>query len=99
MQAKKQQQGQDRREILLAEHLVSNAIWLNKNRFNDRFQAVLPEAMEQLEKLAKHEEWWARLYVVYIMRQNPPLLKDKVLRQLREDNNELVSEATKPAGR
>jgi hypothetical protein len=49
--------------------------------------------MEQLEKLSKHEEWWARLYVVYIMRQNPFLLRDKVLRDLADDNNEIVREA------
>jgi hypothetical protein len=86
-------------DIALAEHLISNAIWLNKRGFNDRFQAALPEAMTELEKLAKHKEWWARLYVVYIMRQNPMLVKDNVLRQLAEDSNELVREATKPPPR
>lgn len=86
------------REIELAEHIVSNAIWLNKNKFNERFQVVLPDAMAELEKLAKHKEWWARLYVVYIMRQNPPLLWDKILRQLSEDSNALVSQAAKSAG-
>jgi hypothetical protein len=82
----------EKREIELAEHIVSNAIWLNKNGFTDRFQAALPEANEQLDKLAKGE-WWAKLYVVYIMRQNPPFLKDSILRQLAEDENKLVSEA------
>lgn len=84
----------ERREIELAEHIVSNAIWLNKNGFADRFQQTLPEANEQLDKLAKGE-WWAKLYVVYIMRQNPPLLRDKVLLELAEDKNELVSKAAK----
>src|SRR6185503_5602584 len=67
-----------RREIELSEHIVSDAIWLQKNKFDDRFQAALPDAKEQLDKLAKGE-WWAKLYVVYIMRQNPPLLRDKLL--------------------
>jgi len=93
IQAERQRDGQERREILLAEHIISNAIWLHKRGFNERFQAALPDAMSELDKLAKHEEWWARLYVVYIMRQNPPLLRDKVLRQLGEDSNALVSEA------
>lgn len=82
-----------RRDIELAEHIVSNAIWLNKNKFDERFKTALPEAMAELEKLAEHKEWWARLYVVYIMRQNPPLLKDNMLRQLAADENELVSDA------
>jgi hypothetical protein len=83
------------REIELAEHIVSNALWLQKNKFDERFQAALPEANEQLDKLAKGE-WWAKLYVVYIMRQNPPLLREKVLRDLADDENELVSKAAKP---
>jgi hypothetical protein len=93
--AERQARLSHRREIELAEHIVSNAIWLNKNKFDERFQAALPEAMTELEKLAKHKEWWARLYVAYIMRQNPPLLRDNVLRQLSDDSNVLVSEAAK----
>jgi hypothetical protein len=85
----------DRREIQLSEHIISNAIWLEENGFAERFQAALPEAMAELEKLAKHEEWWARLYVVYIMRQNQVLLKDDILRQLAEDENQIVRKAAK----
>ncbi len=84
----------ERREIELAEHIISNAIWLNKNGFTDRFRAALPEANEQLDKLAKGE-WWAKLYVIYIMRQNSPLLREEVLRNLAEDENDLVSKAAK----
>jgi hypothetical protein len=83
----------------LAEHIVSDAIWLKENDpFPHRFQAAISEAGAQLRALAK-QEWWARLYVVYIMRQNPPLLRDNVWRQLAEDSNELVSEAAKSAGK
>jgi hypothetical protein len=91
----RQQEGRKRRETLLAEHIISNALWLKKHEFNERFRAALPEAMAELEKLAQHEEWWARLYVVYIMRQNHALRNDKILRQLAEDENELVSQAAK----
>jgi hypothetical protein len=90
------QQQQERREILLAEHIVSNALWLHKNKFDEQFQAALPEAMAELEKLANHEQWWARLYVVHIMRRHPELLQDHILRKLAEDENELVSKAAKP---
>src|SRR3972149_6151911 len=43
-------------EILLAEHIISNAIWLKENKFDERFQKVLPEAAEELAKLTKHKE-------------------------------------------
>jgi hypothetical protein len=95
LQAERKRDGQKRREILLAEHIISNALWLKSKKFNERFQAALPEVMEELQKLAEHEEWWARMYVVYIMRQNHVLLQDHILRQLAEDENELVREAAK----
>jgi hypothetical protein len=80
-------------EILLAEHTVSNAIWLKENdEFPHRFKAAIPEASTQLDALAK-KEWWARLYVVYIMRQHPELRLEGVLQKLKDDSNELVREA------
>jgi hypothetical protein len=96
IQAKSKQEGRERRQILLAEHIISDAIWLHKHGFIVRFNEALPEAMDGLKKLANHEEWWARLYVVYIMRQNPALRHDDTLRQLAEDENPLVSEAASP---
>jgi hypothetical protein len=95
VKAERQQEKQERRKIVLAEHIISNALWLKKHGFDERFQATMPEAMAELEKLAKHEEWWARMYVVYIMRQNLVLRRDHILRQLAEDENELVREAAK----
>jgi hypothetical protein len=88
-----QKPDEGKREILLGEHVVSDALWLHKNKFDEQFQAALPEAMAALEKLANHKQWLARLYVVHIMRQNPTLLQDHILRRLAEDENALVSEA------
>jgi hypothetical protein len=88
----------ERNEILLAEHIVSNAIWLNENKFSERFQAALPEAKEQLLKLARHREWWARLYAAEIMRQHPELRQENIVQQLQEDADELVSETAKSIG-
>jgi hypothetical protein len=85
----------DFKEIQLAEHIVSNAIWLNDNGFADRFQQALPEAQQELKKLAEHEYWWARLYAAEIMRPHRELRDPKVLDKLREDSNELVSKAAK----
>lgn len=83
-----------RREIELAEHIISNAIWLDKHGYIVRFQKALPEANEAFGTLVQGE-WWARLYVAHIMRQYPKLRNNDLLRQLAEDENELVREAAK----
>ena len=80
-----------RRQIELAEHIVSNAIWLDKHDFIVRFQSALPEVKEAFATLMQGE-WWARLYVAYIMRQHPKLRQDELLQQLTKDENELVKE-------
>jgi hypothetical protein len=98
LEEERQTLARERREIELAEHIISNAIWLNKHGYVVRFEKALPEVEEALALLAEGE-WWARLYVAHIMRRNPMLLKDNVMRQLREDENELVREATKPPPR
>jgi hypothetical protein len=72
---------------------------LKENEFAERFQAALPEANETLATLAQHREWWARLYVAYIMRKYPELRQPDIMRQLSVDKNELVSEAAKPPQR
>jgi len=92
---RQQQAKEEQSEILLAEHIVSNAIWLKENQFAERFQEALPEANEELAKLAKHEEWWARLYVAYIMRQHPELRQADILQQLTSDSHPLVSKAAR----
>lgn len=87
----------ERREIELSEHIVSNAIWLQQNDFAERFQAALPEANAELAKLAKHKQWWVRLYVAEIMRQHPQIRQPELVRQLSADSNELVSKAAMAA--
>jgi hypothetical protein len=82
-------------EILLAEHVIGNAIWLNENGFAERFQRALPEVNAELTNLAKHREWWARLYVAEIMRQHPELRQANVVQRLCTDSNALVSKAAK----
>jgi hypothetical protein len=84
-----------RNEILLAEHIVHNAIWLEENGFRARFQTAWPEAMAELDKLARHKEWWARLYVAHIMSRHPELRQPEVVQQLSKDLHPLVSAAAK----
>jgi hypothetical protein len=97
LEVRRQARVRGRRDIHLAEHIVSNAIWLNENGFAERFQAALPEANETLATLARRKEWWARLYVAYIMRQHPELRQQAITQQLAEDENELVREAASAA--
>jgi hypothetical protein len=94
--AERQARMAQRRDIELAEHIVSNALWLLKNEYSDRFQQAAPEAQEQLAKLAQRKEWWARLYVAHIMRQHRELRRADVWESLQKDSEELVKGATQP---
>lgn len=87
----------ERSDLELAEHIINNAIWLNKNGFAERFQKELPEATAELSKLAKHKEWWVRLYVAKIMQRNPELRDAAVMERLGADSNALVRQAANPA--
>jgi hypothetical protein len=82
-------------DILWGEHVVSNALWLKENGFEERYQKALPEAATELAKLSKYDEWWARLYVVEIMRRYPELRQVAVIEQLRKDGNAFVSKGAK----
>lgn len=83
------------REILWGEHVVSNALWLKENGFDEPYQKALPEAANELAKLSKYDEWWARLYVAEMMRQYPVLRQPAVVEQLRMDRNALVSKVAR----
>jgi len=89
--------GVEKNELLLAEHLISNAIWLRKYDFHERFPNAMREAEQQLSELSEHAQWWVRLYVAETMRQNPELRQVDVLEKLSRDRNELVSESAKSA--
>jgi hypothetical protein len=86
------------KEILLEAHIVEHAIWLKRYKFDEQFRKALPEAKEQLTKLAERKEWWVRLYVAEIMRRHRELRMDDVLQKLRDDSNESVSKAAEAAG-
>jgi hypothetical protein len=87
--------GIEQNELLLAEHVISNTIWLRKYYFQDRFPEALPEAKRQLTMLAEREQWWARLYVAMIMKRHRELRQAEVLEKLSQDSKELVSETEK----
>jgi hypothetical protein len=83
----------DTRAIRLAERIIGNTIRLKG--FDEHFQRALPEAQQELKKLAEHDQWWARLYVAEIMRRHRELRDPRVLDKLRDDDNELVGKAAK----
>lgn len=81
------------RDVLWAEHVVSDAVWKRKHRFEDKFAQVKPEAIAELKKLSKHEAWWARLYVADILKRYRHFRTPEVVEQLKIDEHELVREA------
>jgi hypothetical protein len=97
LEVRRQARVRERRDIQLAEHIVSNAIWLKENEFAEQFQAALPEAVAELATLAKHKQWWARLYVAEMMRRYPALRQPAIVQQLAADSNALVSKVAKSA--
>jgi hypothetical protein len=92
-----QQRNEERRDILLAEHLISSAIWLKKNAYGKEFIELKPKATEQLAKLSQNKHWWARLYVAEIMARNFSLRAPEVLDKLADDENPMVRKAANAA--
>jgi hypothetical protein len=80
-------------EVRLTEHLVSNAIWLKKHRYEDQFEKAAVDTIAQLAALAKNEQWWCRLYVAEVMRKHPELRQNDLLKELADDSNEHVRRA------
>lgn len=84
------------REVLWAEHVVSDVLWKHKYGFLDKSE-VPAEAAAELEKLSKHEAWWARLYVAEILRQHPQFRTPALIDRLKADAHELVRRAIQEA--
>ncbi|MEZ6083696.1 MAG: hypothetical protein R3E58_07075 [Phycisphaerae bacterium] len=82
------------REILWAEHVVSDSIWKSTHGFIER-NAVTSQATEQLDQLAHHPSWWARLYVPAVMKRYPALKSATLLEDLQSDQNESVAAAAR----
>ncbi len=80
------------RPLLWAEHELADLLW--KVRFGFVARAGLPlsapEALEQLELLARHPRWWARLYAAEIANQEPALRSAARAQQLQRDAHPLV---------
>jgi len=81
-----------RRSLLWAEHVVSDVLWKHEHEFLDK-RKVEPQASAELERLAKDDAWWVRLYVAEIMRQHPAFRTPELVSRLKDDPHTLVREA------
>src|SRR5262245_54030396 len=85
------------RALLWAEHEVADVLW--KLRFGFRERADLrqsePEALAQLDLLARHPRWWARYYAARVGSLEPALAVRT--EELRRDEHALVREAASAA--
>jgi hypothetical protein len=81
------------RALLWAEHEVADVLWKLRFGFRERGDLARsePEALAQLELLARHPRWWARLYAARIGSLEPALATH--MEELRRDEHALVREA------
>jgi len=82
---------QMRTSILWSDHVIWDTIWKHEYGFLDK-DKVEPEAARELERLARHKEWWVRLYAAEIMRQHPAFRREVLVRRLAKDKHPLVRE-------
>lgn len=78
--------------IRWAEKTVSDYRWKRQYGFLGRAE-IDPNASEQLIMLSQRPEWWARMYVAYIFRDQRELRSKEVVRRLCEDVHPLVKQA------
>jgi hypothetical protein len=86
------------KQLLWAEHVVSDVLWKQRYGFLDPDE-IEPAAAEELAKLAGHEAWWARLYVAEIMRQHTAFRQPALVELLKHDTHRSVREAIYAAER
>jgi hypothetical protein len=75
--------------ILWGEHVVAELLWKRQYGFMKPTD-VDGAAVEQLEKLSRHERWWVRLYVVSIVKSYPELGSKEMIARFAADANPLV---------
>ncbi|MCB9851141.1 MAG: hypothetical protein H6817_10615 [Phycisphaerales bacterium] len=78
------------REILMADHVISEVLWKQRNGFLDE-NTIEPQAAEELAKLANHDQWWARLYAAAIVQQHPAFRTKALVQRLSGDEHPLVA--------
>jgi len=79
------------KQILWAEHVVSDLLWKRRYGFVAR-DAIEPAATEQLEKMSHHARWWVRLFVARIASDDTELASPATIDRLKGDSFSLVKE-------
>ena len=99
--AKKAISNRRERELLLSQHMVSNAEWFSSNVLPEDREAMedraiaIAAAARQLAKLAEAEEWWVRLYAVSVATRDTEFRGAAWVKRLREDKEEHVRTAAR----
>lgn len=81
------------RPLMWSDHVVQTVKWRLLNRFLQ--EGDLEKAQKELDALSRHAGWYARRYVVEVMRDIPKLGTPEILDRLKKDPNPLVSEPAK----
>jgi hypothetical protein len=85
--------GEPPRALVWSDHVISTVKWRLLNRFLQ--DGDLEKAQKELDALSKHEGWYARRYVVQVLREVPKLGTREIVERLQNDSNPLVSDAAK----
>lgn len=81
------------RPLMWSDHVIKTVKWRLRNRFLQ--DGDLEKAQSVMDDLSKHDGWYARRYVVEVMRNIPKLGTPEILDRLKKDPNPLVSEPAK----
>ena len=92
MRAHQLREPEELKVILWAEHVVSDVLWKQQYGFLNRDE-IEPAAARELARLSNHNEWWVRLYVAEIMRQQPGFRQPGLIGKLINDRHQVVQAA------
>lgn len=80
------------RELLLAEHVLSDLIWHKEFNFGIGSQQ-LDKAKQVLASLSRHKQWWVRLYAAEILHRHPEFRTPEMMTRLANDEHKLIRQA------
>jgi hypothetical protein len=90
--------GDEQRDLLWAEHVISDAVWKQKHGFDEALGQAKPMAFDQLQALSHNDQWWVRLYVAEVLRRYPDLGTPEMIDRLKTDEHDLVRQVFLESG-
>lgn len=76
------------RDLMWSDHLITTVKWRIRKRFLK--PGDIESAHQEMEALSKHPGWYARRYVVEVLREYPELGTPQIRDRLKKDENPLV---------